>query len=185
MPVKTCTKCGVEKDAAEFNKLSKSPDGLQYHCKSCKLYYQRSNPNRKASVDKYRSANKTVCIQRSKDSQAKNRAYYSAKSMKWQKENRERNLENRRKLYADSSAKYIAISRRRQGKIRHGEMFMNQAELAEAQGLYDFCRIFKGFEVDHIVPLNGKTVSGLHVLANLRVLPVSENRSKGNKFDTA
>ena len=64
-------------------------------------------------------------------------------------------------------------------------MFMNQAELAEVQGLYDFCRIFKGFEVDHIVPLNGKTVSGLHVLANLRVLPVSENRSKGNKFDTA
>lgn len=185
MPVKTCTKCGVEKDAAEFSKLSKSPDGMQRHCKLCKLEYQRNNPKRKASVDKYRAANKAVCIQRSKDSQAKNRAYYSAKSIKWQKDNRERNLENKRKWYAKNSAKEVAKCRRRQGRIRHGEMIMNQAEAAEAQGLYDFCRIFKGFEVDHIVPLNGKAVSGLHVLANLRVLSVSENRSKGNKFDTA
>lgn len=185
MPVKTCTKCGVEKDAAEFNKLSSASDGLQYHCKSCKLEYQQNNPKRKASVDKYRAANKVVCLQRTKESQAKSRAYYSAKSIKWQNDNRERNLENRKRQYALNSAVHIARSRRRNGKIRHGEMFMSKAEAAEAQGLYDFCRIFKGFEVDHIVPLNGKTVSGLHVIANLRVLTVSENRSKGNKFDIA
>ena len=185
MPVKLCTKCGIEKDTAEFNKLSKSADGMQYHCKSCKSEYQRNNPKRKASVDKYRIANKEACLQRSKDSQAKNRQHYSAMSIKWQRENRDRNLENRRKLYRLNSAKDIARSRRRAGRIRHGEMIMNKAEAAEVQGLYDFCKIFRQFEVDHIVPLNGKTVSGLHVLANLRVLSVSENRSKGNKFDTA
>ena len=134
---------------------------------------------------KYREANRDICVQRSKDSQAKNRAHYSAVSIKWQKDNRERNLENRRKLYAKNSAKDIARSRRRQGRIRHGEMIMSQAEAAEVQGLYDFCRIFSGFEVDHIIPLNGEFVSGLHVLKNLQVLSVSENRSKSNKFDTA
>lgn len=39
-------------------------------------------------------------------------------------------------------------------------------------------------EVDHIVPLKGKTVRGLHVETNLRVIPHTENRQKGNKLLT-
>lgn len=38
------------------------------------------------------------------------------------------------------------------------------------------------WEVDHILPLLGKTVSGLHVPSNLRVIPKVVNSKKSNKF---
>lgn len=39
-----------------------------------------------------------------------------------------------------------------------------------------------GQTVDHVVPLQGKNVSGLHVEYNLQILPRSENSAKGNRF---
>jgi hypothetical protein len=46
---------------------------------------------------------------------------------------------------------------------------------------YDNCPI--GYEVDHVIPLLGKIVSGLHVLGNLQYLTIEENRRKHNKFE--
>jgi len=135
------------------------------------------------SQQRYYEANKEICDQRVKECHEKNRKYYSEKSKEWQLSNPERHLEIKRRHYRNNSATEIAKVRRRKGRIKHGELIMNQSELLEVQGMYDFCRIFKGYEVDHIIPLNGKNVSGLHVLSNLQVLPISANRSKGNNFN--
>ena len=54
------------------------------------------------------------------------------------------------------------------------------ADLAEIREIYLNCP--DGFEVDHVIPLNGKYISGLHVPENLQYLTVHDNREKSNKF---
>jgi len=39
------------------------------------------------------------------------------------------------------------------------------------------------FHVDHIIPLHGENVCGLHIPANLRIMRASDNIRKGNKLE--
>lgn len=55
-------------------------------------------------------------------------------------------------------------------------------ERKEIERFYGNCP--PGMQVDHIVPLLGKTVSGLHVLRNLQYLTKEENQRKRNNYDS-
>jgi len=106
---------------------------------------------------------------------------------KWQRDERQRNPEK----FRARERKHSRISRQRYPQRKLAETRARQAaqirrtppwvDLKAIRDFYENCPA--GHEVDHIIPLRGKTVSGLHVLDNLQYLPKVENRLKGNRFD--
>ncbi len=54
------------------------------------------------------------------------------------------------------------------------------ANLNEIQSFYRACPT--GHHVDHVVPINGREVTGLHVIENLQYLPAIDNLKKGRKL---
>lgn len=74
----------------------------------------------------------------------------------------------------------------RVAKINRMPQWLTQSQKRQILGYYiqaaELSRLTGELHsVDHIVPLRGKLVSGLHVPWNLQVLPASLNSSKGNK----
>ena len=162
--MKTCSKCRKDMPKALFRRNRCTKDGLTYWCKKC--------------IDE---ADKKTRRQRDARYRLKYPEETKAKSASLQKAKRDLYVANRRASYMLDSAKHIERADRRQGRLK-GAKSLPPAFQAEIDGMYFFCRIFRGFEVDHIIPLNGKRISGLHVPENLQVLTTRENRSKGNRW---
>lgn len=72
------------------------------------------------------------------------------------------------------------VHRTRLYKVDVKERTPPWADLVAIRKFYNDCP--KGFHVDHIIPLKGKLVSGLHVVSNLQYLPAAENLAKSNKY---
>lgn len=77
---------------------------------------------------------------------------------------------------------------RRSNKMNRTPSWLSATEKAKIRSIYKMSRSLSkktGVEhhVDHIVPLQGELVSGLHVPWNLRVITATDNLSKGNRFD--
>lgn len=73
-------------------------------------------------------------------------------------------------------------------KIQRTQKWFKDYYAEDVKAIYKFAETLKDFtgldwHVDHIVPLQGELVSGLHVPWNLRVILAEDNIRKSNKFD--
>lgn len=81
-------------------------------------------------------------------------------------------------------------SRRRATKLQAQPKWLSKDQQNEIKAIYKLRDELQWLNdpsdpltVDHIIPLQGELVSGLHVLWNLQILPRSKNCSKSNKFE--
>ena len=74
---------------------------------------------------------------------------------------------------------YDAMRQRERTALKN-QRFPSWANRDKIKKIYQNCPV--GFHVDHIVPLKGKFVSGLHVEFNLQYLPALENIRKKNHY---
>jgi len=82
----------------------------------------------------------------------------------------------------------ILLAKRRSAKLKRTPKWLNQDDLWMIDQIYELCSLRSKltgilWHVDHVIPLQGKTVSGLHVPSNLRVILRSENLQKSNKLE--
>ena len=177
---KACKVCSCCKDVLtteHYNKLASAKDGLQKYCKSCQ------------------SAKNKEWVAANKDSRSiYKRTYVAANSARTKEIKRKWDATNKdhRKAYRkERSAYYSERASHRRGRLLGATpswLTEDQIEAIRlaywlAEDLYAVSG--QKYHVDHIVPLQGRNVCGLHVPWNLQILPSDINISKSNKHESS
>lgn len=156
---KACSKCAEVKPLEDFKKNSKCKGGRTGSCKSCVNKYlqdKRSQGLCKANRVKANACNRRYYVA--------NKDKLRAKSSSYQRENR---------------AKYNSYEAKRRARLLLATVEWSCEEAINL--IYEEAKLL-GMEVDHIVPLQGRDVCGLHCEDNLQLLTPTENRVKGNRI---
>ena len=90
-------------------------------------------------------------------------------------------LENRGAVNASWTKRHVA-------KLNRAPKWTTKEDLDTIKHIYiaanQFSKSFgTEYHVDHIIPLQGKLVSGLHTPSNLQIIPAMDNIKKGNKYE--
>ena len=162
-PTKFCSKCNQTLPTTSFFKNKSRYDGLQGYCKECKC--QRDRQYDSEHRDKINSA------ARRRRSTGDSRQAHLAALTRY----RAKNQPIRTKLQMA----------RKSAKLQRTPAWLTEFDKLKIKCLYQLAAMRtreSGYDwhVDHIIPLQGANVCGLHVPGNLRVIPALDNMRKSN-----
>lgn len=163
MSEKQCNKCYTLKPLFDFTKSKKSKDGFDNRCKSCdaarlREYYER----KKDQLSEY---GRKKYLENQEAERSRKRAYRVANPS----------------IVATQSSMY-RVSRARSVLPCLTEQDLDRIKTKYKEAVWMTKHTGIKHHVDHIIPLRGKLVSGLHVPSNLRVITARHNMSKGNSL---
>ena len=140
-----------------------------------------------------RRVNDRICMQCTRDFHKKIRETFpvthSGKKKASYERTKEKHLAQKRVYRQTNKAKVNALAKaykvRKKNRIPKWVDKDHMWLIKEAYELAQLRTKQFGFSwhVDHIVPIQGELVSGLHVIENLQVIPAIENIKKKNKFE--
>lgn len=207
--MKKCNKCEISKELTEFYRDKRRKDGRTGQCKECRSVYFKEHSKTdafKASMEKYRTTDKyKVAIKKYRKKYEK-----TEKRKEWNKkwrsspEQKERVSKNNKEFFSSEKGKeYMRKWRktpqakaksnhntamRRARKKQACPIWLSKEQKKEIRNIYLECQritLESGImhHVDHILPLAGKTISGLHVPWNLQIIEGSVNCKKNNRLE--
>lgn len=162
--MKICKNCNKEKTLTDFYKASTSKDGYRSNCKICHNDY-----------------NKNKYYENHEENRNRLSKYYE--------DNHEKEKAARREYYQKNKAAYLFNFYKREEKLKEATPnWLTESMLSEIKRIYQARQEISQLEgveyhVDHIVPLQGANVCGLHVPWNLQIITAQENLKKSNKYE--
>lgn len=162
----------------------------------CLACWRDDHPRKAARQREWVRANSDLKAELDADYYLRNKEKVKERSRCWSVANRQRKANNDRRYRllhlskieayqrawkARHSEKLSAYRKARQVRVeRATPWWLSTEDRRRILTFYEDCP--SGYEVDHIVPIAGRTVCGLHVPWNLQYLTISDNRSKSNKL---
>lgn len=189
-----CCACSQVKAFSDFNRWVKGPHGRSKVCRVCDN--ERSRLRRISKPEETKAGKRQAYLKRREHYDAKNRQYVADNPASRRKTVAEYYVNHKEKVTcanlkwtSQNPDRVRAISRKRQTvKAKASPRWLTKDQWAEIDFFYTHavdCERVSGekYDVDHIVPLQGRLVCGLHVPWNLQILPRDLNRRKHNHHE--
>lgn len=176
---KTCSKCHKTKPLTDFCKNKTAKFGVSSSCRIFQADYNKS----------YREKNREELLQKDRDRYANNSEVMKANAAKHKAENKDYYYNYNKSYYRINKHKFLAANSKRRGVIlKATPAWLTEEQKQQIEEAYWLAQDLKAvsgetYHVDHIIPLQGKGVCGLHVPWNLQILPADINLQKGTKYD--